>query len=92
MSDMFYQEALKYHFFDGPIELHTIEGYISLSLYNYLIGRLYKAWEYLGMAIRYGDAFNLNSFIDDDNFGVEKIISKRLWWKCYAFGKYNKYK
>jgi len=85
MSDMFYQEALKYHFFDGPIELHTIEGYISLSLYNYLIGRLYKAWEYLGMAIRYGDAFNLNSFIDDDNFGVEKIISKRLWWKCYAF-------
>jgi hypothetical protein len=85
MSDMFYKEALKYHFFDGPIELHTIEGYISLCLYHYLIGNLYKAWEYLGIAIRYGDAFDLNSYIDNDNFGIEKIISRRLWWKCYSF-------
>jgi len=86
MSDVFYRESLKYHFFDGPIELYTIEGYLSLSLYKCLMGDPYLSWEYLGIAIRYGDAFNLNSYVDNENGGVEKIISKRLWWKCYVFG------
>ncbi|OUM64423.1 hypothetical protein PIROE2DRAFT_8811, partial [Piromyces sp. E2] len=85
LSEMFYREALKYHFFDGPIELHTIEGYVSLCLYKYLLGESYKAWEYMGMAIRYGDAFDLNSYVDGDNYNIEKLISKRLWWKCYAY-------
>jgi len=85
MSDVFYRESLKYHFFDGPIELYTIEGYLSLSLYKCLMGDPYLSWEYLGIAIRYGDAFNLNSYVDNENGGVEKIISKRLWWKCYVF-------
>jgi len=88
MGDMFYREALKYHFFDGPIELYTIEGYISISLYQWLRGDPYRSWEYLGIAIRYGDAFNLNSYIDGNYGKVEKVISKRLWWKCYVYGKY----
>jgi len=49
------------------------------------MGDPYLSWEYLGIAIRYGDAFNLNSYIENENGGVEKVISKRLWWKCYVF-------
>ncbi|ORX44497.1 hypothetical protein BCR36DRAFT_257293, partial [Piromyces finnis] len=85
LSELFYREALKYHFFDGPIELHTIEGYISLGLFKCCLGETFKACEFLGIAVRYGDAINLNSFVDIDNNDVENIINKRLWWKCYSY-------